>query len=118
MNNKGQSLVAFVLLLPVFLLFVIALIDLGNIQITKYKYQNEVKDTVRYGINHFEDENLEAKLTKLLDENLDGEKSILIGEDNIKINVKKEIKTTIKNKTYDINITYIGNKQTQEITKE
>ena len=35
LNNKGQSLVMFILIIPILLLIMILVIDLGNIIVTK-----------------------------------------------------------------------------------
>ena len=121
MNNKGQSLISFILLLPLFVLIIVALTELGEIQITKYKYQNQVKDVVKYGINHFDEENLQEKMENLLTQNIDGDFNIIIGEDNIKINLKKNISsplTKLIKTDSQISITYIGNVNTKQITKE
>ena len=121
MNNKGQSLISFMLLLPLFVLIIVALTELGEIQITKYKYQNQVKDVVKYGINHFDEENLQEKMENLLTQNIDGDFNIIIGEDNIKINLKKNISsplTKLIKTDSQISITYIGNVNTKQITKE
>lgn len=44
-NNKGQALIEFILVLPVFILLIISMIDFGNIILKKYSLENEI-DTV------------------------------------------------------------------------
>ena len=87
LNNKGQSLVVFVILLPILLLFMAFIFELGNITYLKNKYENEIKSTIEYGLKHQEDENLESKLNRLLDENLEGNKEINITESSIEIHI-------------------------------
>ncbi|MBQ2946852.1 MAG: pilus assembly protein [Bacilli bacterium] len=41
-NNKGQALVEFVIILPIFLLLVISVIDFGNIISKKYSLENDI----------------------------------------------------------------------------
>ncbi len=41
-NKKGQALVEFVLILPVFLLFIVGLIDMGNLIYEKYKLEDHL----------------------------------------------------------------------------
>lgn len=41
-NNKGQALVEFILILPVFLMLVLSIIDFGKIFYTKYTLQNDL----------------------------------------------------------------------------
>ena len=42
MNNKGQTLVEFILVVPIILLIFIALVDVGNIYIKKYDLSNDL----------------------------------------------------------------------------
>lgn len=44
-NNKGQALVEFIIVLPIFLLLIISVIDFGNIISKKYSLENDL-DTV------------------------------------------------------------------------
>lgn len=44
-NNKGQALVEFIIILPVFILILLAIIDFGNIISKKYALENSL-DTV------------------------------------------------------------------------
>lgn len=45
MNNKGQALVEFVIIMPIFIFIVLAVFDLGNIIVKKYALENDI-DTV------------------------------------------------------------------------
>ena len=45
MNNKGQALVEFIIIIPIFLFILFAIIDIGNIIYQKYKLENDI-DTV------------------------------------------------------------------------
>lgn len=44
-NNKGQALVEFVLIMPIFIFLIMAMVDLGNIIFKKYNLENTL-DTV------------------------------------------------------------------------
>lgn len=46
MNKKGQALVEFVLILPVFILLVFAFIDIGKIILCKNKLESAMNDLV------------------------------------------------------------------------
>ncbi len=46
-NRKGQALVEFVLILPVFILILLTVIDFGNIIYSKNKLENDTTDIVR-----------------------------------------------------------------------
>jgi len=41
-NNKGQALVEFILILPVFLMIILCMIDFGKIFYAKYTLQNDL----------------------------------------------------------------------------
>ncbi len=44
MNRKGQALVEFILILPVFLMILFTIIDFGNILVTKSRLENVSTD--------------------------------------------------------------------------
>lgn len=47
MNKKGQALVEFVLILPIFILILLSIVDFGNILVAKTKLENDTTDIVR-----------------------------------------------------------------------
>ena len=47
MNKKGQALVEFVLILPVFLIILLVVVDFGNLLYSKNKLENDSNDMVR-----------------------------------------------------------------------
>lgn len=51
MNRKGQALVEFVLILPVFLLILFCIVDFGNVLNSKNKLENDSSDMVRLMVN-------------------------------------------------------------------
>lgn len=121
LNSKGQSLVVFVVLLPILLLFMAFIFELGNITYLKNKYENEIKSTIEYGLKHQEDENLKSKLNRLLDENLEGNKEISITENSIEIHITHNpngIYSELFKKQFEISLTYIGQFDTGKIIKE
>ena len=44
-SNKGQALVEFIIVIPIFILILSAIIDFGNIVYQKYKLENDI-DTI------------------------------------------------------------------------
>lgn len=42
MNNKGQALVEFVMIIPIFLFLILGMIDFGNILYQKYHLENDL----------------------------------------------------------------------------
>ena len=57
MNKKGQALVEFVILMPIFIFIAIAIFDVGNIIINKYELENDINV-----IADFYDENKENEI--------------------------------------------------------
>lgn len=47
MNNKGQALVEFVLILPIFLIILFVIVDFGNLLYSKNELQNKSVDIIR-----------------------------------------------------------------------
>ena len=47
MNRKGQALVEFVLILPVLIIILLAIVDFGNILVSKNKLENDATDIIR-----------------------------------------------------------------------
>ena len=100
MNNKGQSLVAFALLLPVFFIIITVIWDLGNMSVQKSKYETDAKSIIKYGIKHIDEENIKQKLENLLN-----------------INVKENSKIEIENNKIIIKIIYKYEKLYNKIIK-
>lgn len=63
MNKKGQALVEFVLILPILLMVLLAIIDIGNIFLQKYNLNNEL-DTVSTLYQNGKDKELRAYVSK------------------------------------------------------
>ena len=111
MDSKGQTLVIFVLILPILLLLFALIWEVGNLGLTINKYETEIKDTIEYGLNHLDDENLEDILTNLLKANLEGDISVEINNQVIKVNVKQKydaLFNNLLNNRFDIDLTYNG----------
>ena len=111
MDSKGQTLIIFVLILPILLLLFALIWEVGNLGFTINKYETEIEDTIKYGLNHLDDENLEEVLTNLLKANLDGKISVEINNQTIKVNVKQKYDAmfnNLLNHKFDIDLTYNG----------
>ena len=111
MDSKGQTLVIFVLILPILLLLFALIWEVGNLGLTINKCETEIKDTIEYGLNHLDDENLEDILTNLLKANLEGDINVEINNQVIKVNVKQKydaLFNNLLNNRFDIDLTYNG----------
>lgn len=114
MNNKGQVLTAFIILLPLILMLFTIVLDVGMLYTEKRRVDNNVKSTINYGLKHIEDETLKSKLTKLLTDNIDDIDSVYIDieQNKITINLVKTQKSIFNainlKKSYEIKSNYVG----------
>lgn len=117
-NNKGQSIVVFVLIMPIIFLLIGILWEIGNQYVLESEYESEIKNAITYGLKTNNKEDLENKLKIMLDKNLEGNKEISISDDKIKIHVSKKSNSIFKKilkKEFEINLTYIGEIQEGKI---
>ena len=91
MNKKGQALVEFVLILPVLLLIIMAMIDIGNIFLTKYDLNNDL-DTVT---NLYQNNDIKELGVYLANENLTLDDKSLNGMTTLTIKKTIEINARI-----------------------
>ena len=63
MNRKGQALVEFVLILPVFILILFAIIDFGNLLVSKNQLESTGTDIVRLLLNGDSLDNVSSHFT-------------------------------------------------------
>ena len=110
MNNKGQTLVLFVLMLPIIIFIMLLVIDVSNMFITKQELNNINKIVLNYGLDIIEEENIENKLEDMINKNIStNEHTIKIDDGTIEIDLKKEIKGIItKKKIYEVKSVYKG----------
>ena len=118
MNRNGQTLVLFVLLLPLLFIFAISILEIGLLLVDKNKVDNEVKYAIKYGLNN---ENIDAiKIREILNNNLgnDIEVEIKLATSDIHIIVKKEHNFLFLKKGYKIDSRYRGYKSDNGINIE
>lgn len=106
-NNKGQSLVMFVLIIPIFLLILTLVYDVGNAIYEKDRLSNTNYLTIEYGLNNI-DTITENDLKNLIEKNTSNLKYIYVTiEDNqIEIKMEKEAKSII-GKMFNFNLVKI-----------
>lgn len=120
MNNKGQVLVIFVIMLPIFLIILGLVVDLGLFALGKRKVDNNTYDALKYYLNNIESENVKLNTEKLLESNLDNVQIDIIDKDEyIEIKVIKDYKSvySVISNNKNISIKYKGKKETKEIIK-
>ncbi len=92
LNHRGQTLVLFVLLLPVLLLVLGFLVDIGNLHVQKRKIDYVVTDALEYGLEHKDDVTLKQDLYQFLLLNLKTVKHLEIDDtENLTILVTQKV---------------------------
>lgn len=109
MNNKGQTLVVFVLFLPVLVIVITMIINKSNMYYDKRNMENIAKEAINYGLSNIEDENIEDKIKIFISKNINCEKEVKIEDGEIRVTLIKENKTIKKILGYgNIKIKYKG----------
>lgn len=83
LGNKGQSLVLFVLLIPIMLCILVLVIDCGACMLEKQELDHVNKIVIRYGLRHMDDDVVEKKMIDLFDLNLQ--------DVSVQVNVKDNV---------------------------
>lgn len=115
LNNKGQVLVFFVIILPIILLLLIAIIEISNIYLEKNKTKNTIYEIIETNLKN-NNENTKETINKLIEQNIKNiqDKTIFISEDEIRINITQE--TKIIGRKINIKYKYKGIKENEKIT--
>ena len=113
-NNKGQTLVTFIVFLPILLIIMATVVDIGLLYYEKNKLDNLNMMATEYGIDHLDDADINEKINNLINKN-DKEviiKKFDINEENIEIILTKSTKSTfgkiIGIQEYKLTSKYIG----------
>ena len=115
MNNKGQTLVMFILLLPLFVLLFSFVINEGYVYIEKRSLTNNIKEAINYRFQLEEtDEIISDKVYNYIYKNVEDISSldIQLNDNYIKItasiSVKAELPMIIKKDSFTITVSYTG----------
>ena len=115
MNNKGQTLIVFILLLPLIGLLLAFVINEGYVYIAKRALASDVKEAINYRFKLEEDDEvIYDKIQNYIYKNVDNISflDIKISNDYIKIitsiNVKAELPMIIKRNSFLITVAYEG----------
>ena len=119
MDNKGQSLIFFVIILPIIAMFFVLLIDVCSYELNHNHIKNTITDNLKVILNNEEKDN--EKIENVIKQNIeDGNVEVIINEEsnNIEINVtykhKSFSKKLISNEP-TVNYHYCGNYESKEI---
>ena len=119
MDNKGQSLILFVIILPIIAMFFVLLIDVTSYEMNDHHIKNTITDNLKVILNNDEKDN--EKITKVIKDNIDDSNvEVIINEENnnIEINVSykhKSFSRKIISNEPTVNYHYCGNYETKEI---
>ena len=120
MNNKGQVLVAFILMIPIILLMCVAITDVGLMNIESRRVNNTVRNSVKYGINNLDKTNIKDTMKSLIMDNLKNVDSVSIDVDidnsYAKATVKVKYKGLINITNRDITSSYYANINDGKVT--
>jgi len=98
-NNKGQTLVIFVIFLPILIILFALVVDVSTMYMENNRLNNLNNMVLNYGLDNLTNENIKNELNNLIlknDKDINKIK-INIDSDSIDINVSKEINSTFGN---------------------
>ena len=95
LNNKGQSLVMFICLLPILLLIVLAIVDVSRMVIEKNKLNNINYIAISYYSSHKDDDDVTERIISLVKRNDEDIINVRINKDKNTIYLDKKIDSTM-----------------------
>jgi hypothetical protein len=117
MDNKGQSLIFFVLILPIIILFFVLLIDVTSYELNHNHIKNTIIDNLKVILNN--DEKDTNKIIGVIKSNIDdSDVDAIILENEIEIDVSykhKSFSKKIISNEPTVNYHYCGNYESKEI---
>ena len=122
MNKKGQVLVCFVLLIPIIIMFLGLIVDVGSNLSERKRIDNTLNSIISYSLKNKEVVT-EEMILENLNENLNYENvNIVLNEETIEITLTKN-SNSVFDKLFEIGIneiemTLIGDFETGEITRK
>ena len=114
MNNRGQTLVMFILMLPLLLIVLCLVVDIGMLSLEKKKLENTLKDAIYYELNNQETDSnmIKNRLTNTLSKNINNikiKKVEITDNKVITVSISKEYKgiftKILKSNLFDITLT-------------
>lgn len=103
LNNKGQSLVLFIVILPIMLFMFVLVYDIGNAIYEKNRLSNVNYMVTSYALDN---ENIsESDIVNLINKNVNGLSNIkvIINDDKVNISLSKNIKGVF-GRMFDFNL--------------
>lgn len=119
MDNKGQSLIFFILLLPIIAMFIVLLIDVTSYELNDHHIKSTITDNLKIILDSEEKDR--EKIEKVIKDNIDDSNvDVIVDEENNNI----QIDVTYKHKSFSkklisneptVNYHYCGNYENKEI---
>ena len=114
MNNKGQTLVLFIILLPVILIMLVLVISLAASSIQKRKIDMVIKNTIEDNMDNLNDIDINEQIDNMLENNLVefDERNIVIKSEYLEITIRTKINNLFDFITSDdteiYQVTFVG----------
>ena len=114
LNNKGQSLVLFVIILPIILLILEFVIDIGMTISIKSELENISDIVLDYGLDHLDEEDLINKMDEIVRLNKDDIDNVNLSiiDNKIYLELNERYKGMFSSfvdiSIFDIKVSYVG----------
>ena len=112
MNNRGQSLVTFILVIPIMLLIFFGLYDIGNMVILKNELRNISYIVLDYGIDNIDNDDVIIDMNALVIKNksdIDDVSIVKDDEDKLHIVLYDSVNTKISfSNIFKLKVAYVG----------
>lgn len=114
LNNKGQTLILFVLMIPILLLIFVLVIDIGKVIVLKQELDNISNIVLDYGLENLDEVNLDSELINLVELNNDDIDVVDIRVENREIyitlneNIEGLFSQLVDISIFSVNSSYVG----------
>ncbi len=114
MNNKGQSLISFVLIIPILLLILYMVYEVGRMTLLRNKLDGINYLAVDYALDNFSQDDMENKVRALIQKNKDDIDNVVIAinDDKVYITLRDKLdrRTSLfrKIQIFSVKSSYVG----------
>ena len=119
MNNKGQSLATFIIILPIIVLLIVLVLDYGLMSVEKRNITSDIKTSIKYGLNNLENSNNSNDIKELIYKNIDQNKikklDIDITNKSVSVDIIVKYDSIFKIINNEIKLSYIGTIENNKI---
>ena len=119
MNNKGQSLVTFILIIPIMVFIIYMVYEIGRISLLNNRLKGIGYLATNYGIKLIDKETAKDEITNFVKKNDSSIDSVVVSiEDNkLYITLSKNIGNNIlANELFRLRVSYIGYLENEKVT--